>query len=183
MLADGKGALPQIALAGRSNAGKSSLVNQLLGPAMAKVSKTPGKTRALEVFLSALPCVFVDLPGYGFASRSQEERKKWGLLIQNYLEKMPSLAGIVLIVDARHPPFESDLQMVEWVESRNLRGVILLNKWDAATQSEREQALRHWRQAVDELTWSLLPVSCKTGLGIPEVENTLKGWGRESATN
>ncbi len=178
ILGDGKGPLAQIALAGRSNAGKSSLVNQLLGPAMAKVSKTPGKTRALEVFLSALPCVIVDLPGYGFASRSQEERQKWGTLIQTYLQAMPTLKGIVIIVDGRHSPFESDLQMVEWVQSRHLHGIVLLNKWDAATQSERDRVKKEWEALVRPDVWRIIPVSCKTGFGIHEVENVLKNWGR-----
>ncbi len=182
ILADAKGALPQIALAGRSNAGKSSLVNRLLGEAMAKVSKTPGKTRALEVFHSALPCIFVDLPGYGFASRSQEERAKWGALIQRYLESMPSLRGIVIIVDGRHAPFESDLQMVEWVRARGLKGLILLNKWDAATQAERGVTQRAWEDLMEGSGWSIVPASCKSGLGMTEVEGILKSWGRNGAT-
>lgn len=181
ILADGKGALPQIALAGRSNAGKSSLVNRLLGEAMAKVSKTPGKTRALEVFHSALPCIFVDLPGYGFASRSQEERAKWGALIQRYLEHMPSLRGIVIIVDGRHAPFESDLQMVEWVRARGLKGLILLNKWDATTQAERGAVLRAWEDLMGGSEWSIIPASCKSGLGIDAVEGILKSWGRHGS--
>jgi GTP-binding protein len=148
---------------------------------MAKVSKTPGKTRALEVFLSALPCVLVDLPGYGFASRSQEERQRWATLIQGYLQVMPTLKGIVIIVDGRHPPFEADLQMMDWVESRNLQGVILLNKWDAATQSERDHVKKAWEALIRPEGWRLIPVSCKTGYGIHEVESILKSWGRRGA--
>jgi GTP-binding protein len=149
---------------------------------MAKVSKTPGKTRALEVFLSALPCVFVDLPGYGYASRSQKERSQWSQLIQQYLESMPSLKGIVIIVDARHEPFESDLQMMQWVESRGLAGLVLLNKWDSLSQSDRVKALRSWEPLVAGRPFALEPISCKTGVGLANVERILTSWGSDAIT-
>jgi len=169
---DGK-VLPQVAVAGRSNAGKSSLINCLLGPQCAFVSKTPGKTRAVEVFTCKAKMLWIDLPGYGFARRSAQEREHWGRLIDAYLNSSPDLVGIVIIVDARHPPFALDMAMLEWAESRGIPYLLVLNKWDACNQSTRARVLKDWER------WpaaNKLRVSCKTATGIDDIEHIVQKW-------
>ena len=174
-----KGPLAHLVIAGRSNAGKSSLINCLFGEELARVSRSPGKTRALELFLSGgrgREAVFIDLPGYGYARRSHQERSKWHHLIESFLSSSPALQGIVIVTDSRHAPFELDLQMVQWALSRGIPAVVLLNKWDASSQSERVLCQRAWT----ELDWTshvtILPFSCKTGAGQLELEALLTDW-------
>lgn len=165
--------LPQVAVAGRSNAGKSSLINCLLGPQCAYVSKTPGKTRAVEVFTCREPLLWIDLPGYGFARRSEQERQHWGMLIDGYLNGSPDLIGVVIIVDARHPPFALDVAMLEWAQQRGMRFLLVLNKWDACNQSQRSRALKEWGRWPAECQ---LPISCKKGSGIDQIEKIVQTW-------
>ena len=168
-----RGPLPQVALAGRSNAGKSSLVNTLLGPDMAYVSRTPGKTRALEVFISAAHAVFVDLPGYGYAARSREERQQWQPLIDQYLHASRYLQALVIITDGRHPPFAMDIAMAEWALTQGVPTIILLNKWDATNQATRDATRKAWETLGIAAHIQLLPFSCRTGLGLEVLEEML----------
>ncbi len=140
--------LPQIALAGRSNVGKSSLINSLAGQKkLAKTSSTPGKTRSINFFLAPEENFYlVDLPGYGYARCSKMEREKWGELIQEYLQDNPHLAGVVLLLDSRIAPQSSDLDLAHYVESLQARLLPVLTKADKCNQKQRQLALKRWQK-------------------------------------
>ena len=128
---------PEIAFAGRSNVGKSALLNVLVNiKKLAKVSSTPGKTQQINFFLINDRFFFVDLPGYGYAKVSKEKKKSWGSLIESYLKESQNLKGIVQLLDIRHPPFESDLQLNEWVLYYQKKRLVVLTKADKLSQSK-----------------------------------------------
>jgi len=132
-----QGHLPEIAFAGRSNVGKSSLLNCLVGRDVAKISGTPGKTRAINFFLINRNFYFVDLPGYGYARVSKEMQQAWRELIEGYIGNRPNLRAIVLIIDARReqiPP--ADLQMIDYILSVRVLCVPVLTKIDKLSHSE-----------------------------------------------
>jgi len=113
---------PQIAFAGRSNVGKSTLLNKLVGrKKLAKTSKIPGRTQMINFFLINDKYYFVDLPGYGYAKASLKAKKEWGVLVDKDLETSPRLKGIVFLLDCRRDPNEDDLIMIEWIESRKIK--------------------------------------------------------------
>ena len=143
--------IPEIAFAGRSNVGKSSLINALLGRKdLARTSNTPGKTRALNLYSARIrsrmghdhfregELRLVDLPGYGYAQVSKAERGRWAPLIEGYLagEAGERLWGVALVIDGRRPPEESDLQMADWLGTLAIPWVALLTKSDKSKQSE-----------------------------------------------
>jgi len=142
--------LPEIAFVGRSNVGKSSLINKLLNrKSLARVSQTPGKTVTIN-FYNIDDCVhLVDLPGYGYAVRSQTEIKKWGDMIENYLRDREQLIKTVLLVDSRHAPTKDDQMMIEWIRSYDDSGVVVVaTKTDKLKKSQIEKNL--------ELIWETL---------------------------
>jgi GTP-binding protein len=130
--------LPEIAVAGRSNVGKSSLLNHLFNSKhLVKTSSTPGKTQALNFFSFEDKWAFADLPGYGYAKVSQDTRKKWGPMVQTYLEKREPLKLILFLIDIRRVPNEDDLQFFDWIV-RSQKGMILvLTKVDKVNRNER----------------------------------------------
>ncbi len=136
----------QIALAGRSNVGKSSLVNALAGrKALAKISATPGKTRSLN-FYRVEPEDFyvVDLPGYGYARCSKEERNAWGKLMQRYLVGCQSLRALAVLLDCRLPPQKIDVQLVEFAQNNAIPLLPILTKADKCKQKERVEKQKLW---------------------------------------
>lgn len=157
---------PQIALAGRSNVGKSSLVNCLAGrKALAKISSTPGKTRSLNFYQVAPDGFFlVDLPGYGFARTSKAEKEKWGRLIESYLRGNRRLAAVVCLLDVRLPPQRLDLEMTAFLRQQGIPVLALLTKADKCSQRECEARRREWKEILrtPELP---LSISSKTGRG------------------
>lgn len=156
--------LPEIAFLGRSNVGKSSLINALLGvKSLAKTSNTPGKTKRINFYLVNNSFYFVDLPGYGFAKVSKEMKKSWQLMIENYLKKRNSLILGVLIIDSRHLPFESDLMLHEWLQFYQLPYVIILTKIDKAKISQIKQCERALTPLINGA--KLIKFSAKTKIG------------------
>ncbi|MDP4144608.1 MAG: ribosome biogenesis GTP-binding protein YihA/YsxC [Bacillota bacterium] len=127
----------EIAFVGRSNVGKSSLINTLTNRRkLVKVSGTPGKTRLINFFLINKELYFVDLPGYGYAKVSKEEKKNWGKMIEQYLINRPQLRKVVLLVDCRHKPTEDDKLMYEWIKHYNHELVLVATKSDKLTKNE-----------------------------------------------
>ena len=125
------GGLPEIALVGRSNVGKSSLINAFLGRKnLARTSSTPGKTQTLNFYGVNGEWFFVDLPGYGYAKVSKEDRARWGRFIETYLTRRKELAGIIQLVDLRHPPMESDGTMMAWLLHHRFPVLVAATKAD-----------------------------------------------------
>ena len=129
--------LPEIAFAGRSNVGKSSLINSLLRrKKFARVSNTPGRTREINFFRVNDRFVLVDLPGYGYARISKAQRAEWRPLIEGYLRSSPQLRGIVQLLDVRHDPTNDDLQMLEFLAELEVPTIVVLTKTDKLTGTE-----------------------------------------------
>ena len=129
--------LPEIAFAGRSNVGKSSLINCLLGRRdLARTSGQPGKTQTLNFYLANGQFYLVDLPGYGFAKVPQQIRNKWKDLLENYLSQRESLKGVALVIDSRHAPSPLDLQMYQWLKYYNKPLFIVATKMDKLRSNE-----------------------------------------------
>ncbi|MDK9717269.1 MAG: ribosome biogenesis GTP-binding protein YihA/YsxC [Trichlorobacter sp.] len=133
--------LPEIAFAGRSNVGKSSLINVIVErKALVRTSSTPGRTQLINFFqVTGVPFSLnlVDLPGYGYAKVPLDVKRQWGPMMERYLSGRESLRGVVLILDIRRIPSEEDLQMLNWLRSYNRRPIIVLTKCDKVTKNER----------------------------------------------
>ncbi len=170
------GDLPQVAFSGRSNVGKSSLINVLLKRTrkkLAHVSGTPGKTRSLNFYLVNDRFFLVDLPGFGFARVSSRVRQSWKALVENYLVGEPKLRGVVHLVDARHDPTIIDLEMVEFLAEKGLPTLVVLTKMDKLKRMARERTVT---EAVDRLNIDedqVLGFSSKTGQGREELLTAL----------
>ena len=162
------GDLPQIAFSGRSNVGKSSLINTLLRRTrhkIAHVSGTPGKTQALNFYLVNEVFFLVDLPGYGYAKVPQGMRNAWQTLIDWYLGESGEVRGVVHLVDARIPPTQHDLTMMGYLASVGLPSLVILTKMDKLKQSERKTAIARAVSALGLDEEQLVPFSAKTGEG------------------
>jgi len=154
----------EVALCGRSNSGKSSVLNALANnKSLARTSKTPGRTQSLNVFNFNSDHLrrLIDLPGYGFAKVSKKDRKNWGILISNYLNKRMSLRGLVLIMDIRHPLKDSDLTLLNWCEETNTSVLILLNKSDKISKNQSTnsrnttlETLKHLKIKINAVVFS-----------------------------
>jgi GTP-binding protein len=129
---------PEIAVVGRSNVGKSTLLNHFLGVKnLAKTSSTPGKTRALNFFKVDEKIIFVDMPGYGYAAVSKQEAQQWSRLVEGYLKQRESLKLLLFLVDIRRIPGDEDLKMLEWIQFHKVPALLVLTKVDKVSQSER----------------------------------------------
>src|SRR6476619_7377785 len=118
--------LPEFALAGRSNVGKSSFINKMLNrKGLARISSKPGKTQTLNFYLINEILHFVDVPGYGYAKVSKSEREAWGKMIETYITKREQLRAVVLIVDLRHPPTQDDIMMYDFLKNYNIKCIVL----------------------------------------------------------
>lgn len=162
--------LPEVAFAGRSNVGKSSLLNQLVRrKRFARVSNTPGRTREINFFVVNQQFVLVDLPGYGYARISKERRAEWRPLIEGYLRNSPELRGIVQLLDVRHDPTRDDRQMLAFLAELGVPTLFALTKIDKlglSKRAERVQALLNELEATEE---QVIPFSAVTGEGRDEL--------------
>lgn len=170
-------ALPEVAFAGRSNVGKSSLINRLLGRRrLARVSRTPGRTRVLNFYLVNDRFYFVDLPGYGYASVPSRVRETWGPMVEGYLKARPTLCGVVLLLDGRHPPQPPDVAMRAWLAQEGIAHLLVLTKIDKVPRGRRAARLG---EAASRLGLSdpglLLPFSALTGEGEAALWKALEG--------
>lgn len=169
----------EIAFAGRSNAGKSSAINTLVGHTrLAFVSKTPGRTQLINVFRMKNGAALVDLPGYGFAQVPLAVRLQWQSLLEDYLTRRANLTGLVLIMDSRRPLTELDWKMIGWFGSTGRPIHCLLTKSDKLTRQEQTRTLRETRDALadygDRVTVQLFSSLKKTGMD--EVEKIVGNW-------
>jgi GTP-binding protein len=170
---------PEIAFAGRSNAGKSSAINTLVGHTrLAFVSKTPGRTQLINLFRLRNGAALVDLPGYGYAEVPEKVRNQWQALLERYLTERPNLIGLVLIMDARRPFTKLDLQMVHWFATTGRPIHCLLTKADKLTRQEQATVLRETRAAAAQfkspITVQLFSSLKKTGMD--EAEAVIATW-------
>ena len=166
------GDLPQVAFSGRSNVGKSSLINVLLRRTrkkLAYVSGTPGKTRSLNFYLVNDRFFLVDLPGSGFAKASARVRQSWKVLVEEYLVGEPKLRGVVHLVDARHDPTITDLEMVEFLAERGLPTLVVLTKMDKLKHMARERTVATAVERLNIDEDQVLSCSAKTGEGREEL--------------
>ena len=163
--------LKEIAFAGRSNVGKSSLINCLLNRKnIARTSSTPGKTRQLNYFKINQKIYFVDLPGYGFAKAPKTERVQWRRLIENFLTQSPNLKGVVSIIDSRIGPTKLDLQLLEWLKNFNIPIILVGTKSDKLSKSALlNQVRRYSNQLNDFKLKQIIPFSVINGAGKKEV--------------
>ena len=164
-------ALPQVAFAGRSNVGKSSVINRLLGRKnLARVGATPGKTTQINYFRIDGKLYFTDLPGYGYAQVSKAERDRWGALMEQYFAEPGLISLGVLIVDARHKPTADDVTMCDWFKGTGCPVIVVANKLDKLKKSEIEPNLALIRQTLTLPEEALLiPFSAEKGTGKTEL--------------
>lgn len=164
---------PEIAFLGRSNVGKSSLINSLLGEKMAKTSSTPGRTRTINFFEVRRPgqpkaeMLFADLPGYGYAKLPRDLTAEWPKFIEPYLQQRPTLALCIVLVDSNVPPQQSDKQLVEWLQSTQRPFVITATKADRLSGNKLTHSLNTLRSQFQ--TEQVLPFSTRTGAGRDEL--------------
>ena len=162
---------PEIAFAGKSNVGKSSLINGLLNrKALARTSAQPGKTQTINFYKVNQKMYLVDLPGYGYAKVTQEIREKWGKLIERYLHGSKQLKAVFLLIDIRHEPSENDKRMYEWIVWNGYDPIIIATKLDKIKRSQIEKQLKLVRNGLGVKPGTkVLPFSAETKQGRDEI--------------
>lgn len=166
---------PEIAFAGRSNVGKSSAINALAGRrSLARASKTPGRTQTINFYELGGEGRLVDLPGYGYARVSRDLRAQWAALVGAYLRSRTTLAGIVVVMDARHPHTPLDAQLLDWLP--DVRTAVLLSKADKLSRAEQQATLKKMAAAVKD---EVRLFSSVTRQGVEESRDLLEQWLRK----
>lgn len=163
--------LPEIAFAGKSNVGKSSLINALMNrKSLARTSAQPGKTQTINFYNINDELYFVDLPGYGYAKVSQQEKEKWGKMIEKYLHRSKVLQAVFLLVDIRHDPSANDRQMYEWILANGYHPIVIATKLDKINRSQIAKQVKLVKQGlgVDKDT-IVIPFSAETKQGREEI--------------
>lgn len=161
----------EIAFAGKSNVGKSSLINALMNrKSLARTSAQPGKTQTINFYNVNNELYFVDLPGYGYAKVSKEEKEKWGKMIEKYLHQSKVLKAVFLLIDIRHDPSANDKQMYDWILSNGFHPIVIATKADKINRSQLQKQIKAVRQglAVDQDT-IVIPFSAQTKQGRDEI--------------
>lgn len=168
--------LPEIAFAGKSNVGKSSLINRLLNrKSLARTSAQPGKTQTINFYNVNKNLYFVDLPGYGYAKVSVEIRAKWGKMIERYLHGSPQLKKVFLLIDIRHVPSENDCMMYDWIVDNGYEPVIICTKLDKIKRSQVQKNLKLIREKLDLVPGTtMIPFSAQTKQGRDEIWNLIE---------
>ncbi|MDO4765735.1 MAG: ribosome biogenesis GTP-binding protein YihA/YsxC [Eubacteriales bacterium] len=165
-----KTGLPEIAFAGKSNVGKSSLINALLRrKALARTSSQPGKTQTINFYNVEDSLYFVDLPGYGYARVSRSERERWAKMIDDYLHTRQTLLQVILLVDGRHEPSANDVQMMEWIRSFGYQPLVIATKMDKLGKQQHGKALKLIRQTLKIENDQLFPFSALNKTGTEEI--------------
>jgi GTP-binding protein len=165
----------QIAVAGRSNVGKSSLINSLLHRKnLVKTSQTPGKTQLINFFIINESFYFVDLPGYGFARVPHAVTDAWAPMIEGYLKNSPQLAAVIVLLDSRRNPDERDVRLIEWLRQYELPAIYALTKTDKLNRQETERARRTIGAALG-ISDALILTSAKNGQGLKELWKAITG--------
>ena len=165
---------PELSFSGRSNVGKSSLINKLCSRKnLARVSSTPGKTATIN-FYAVDDCYFVDLPGYGYAKVSHAEKRRWATLIEGYFEADRDLRLTLQLVDMRHPPTADDRMMIEYMTETGIPFVIVLTKADKLNKTQRAQRLESLQQELADYEGiQTIPFSAVTGEGVDTLRDIL----------
>lgn len=165
---------PEIAFAGRSNVGKSSMINVLLGRKnLVRTSKTPGLTRKINFFLINGSLMLVDLPGYGYASVPLEIRKKWGPMVEMYLKERTQLSGVVIIIDSRRGPTDFDNTLINFLKTNSVQFIVALSKMDKLNNSQMTAQVRLMRKTIDPEV-PIVGFSSLTGLGKNELWKAIR---------
>ena len=177
--------LPEIAFAGKSNVGKSSLINALMNrKSLARTSAQPGKTQTINFYNINDELYFVDLPGYGYAKVSQQEKEKWGKMIEKYLHRSKVLQAVFLLVDIRHEPSANDRQMYEWILANGYHPIVIATKLDKINRSQIAKQVKLVKQGlgVDKDT-IVIPFSAETKQGREEIYDLIDQLtGKEEVT-
>ncbi len=164
-------ALPEVAFAGKSNVGKSSLINTLMNRrSLARTSEKPGKTQTINFYRINRSLYLVDLPGYGFAKAPESEKAKWGKMIERYLNSSDQLKAVFLLIDIRHRPGENDRQMYDWILANGYEPILLLTKLDKIKRSQLSAQEKLIRESLNVRKGTvMIPFSSKTKQGREEV--------------
>jgi GTP-binding protein len=170
--------LPEVAVAGRSNVGKSTFINALVGRRkLARASATPGKTRRIHFYRIGTLAYLVDLPGYGYAAVSRDERAAWRPLVESYLRRTRSpLRGVILLIDLRRGPQAADLDLLAWLAHEQIAAHVVLTKADKLKATQLERQTQACREALGLPEEQIAIVSAKTGRGMAQVGRWVQSW-------
>lgn len=170
-------AMPEIAFAGKSNVGKSSLINALLNrKALARTSSQPGKTQTINFYNINKSFYFVDLPGYGYAKVSMAEQTKWGEMIEKYLNTSKQLKVIFLLIDIRHEVKANDKQMYDWIIANNFQPIVIATKADKIKRSQLAKQLKLIKTGLGMVNSDILSFSSETKQGFEDVWKIIESY-------
>lgn len=170
--------IPEFALAGRSNVGKSSFINKMLNrKGLARISSKPGKTQTLNFYIVNEVLHFVDVPGYGYAKVSKKEREAWGKMLETYLTTREQLRAVLLIVDLRHPPTADDIMMYEFLKHYEIPCIVIATKADKISKTKRAQHLKITKEKLDLHPHdTIIQFSSETGEGKDKAWATIQSY-------
>ena len=176
---------PEFAFAGKSNVGKSSLINGLMNrKSLARTSAQPGKTQTINFYNINDECYFVDLPGYGYARANEEIKAKWGKTIENYLHRSKQLKAVFLLVDIRHEPSGNDRLMYEWILNQGFEPVIIATKLDKINRSQIQKQIKQIKEGLKVVKGTVvIPYSAQTKQGRDEIYEFLDSYLVKASEN
>lgn len=174
---------PEVAFAGKSNVGKSSLINGLLNrKSLARTSSQPGKTQTINFYHVNQEIYLVDLPGYGYAKVNQETKAKWGKMVENYLHGSKQLKAVFLLIDIRHEPSANDRDMYEWIVHQGYEPVIIATKLDKIKRSQVQKQMKIIREGLKLVPGTkIIPFSAQTRQGREEIWELIEAYAKETS--